>query len=262
MRKPTIPTESKLHTSKPGFSGIGLARLRSREAMLFGVALVLFSFMLLFPMRSQSLLAALERFSFDAQMRLLREYFPRPALVEPVLIGIDDAALAQYPEPLALWHKHYAKVYEALARAKPKVVGIDVVLPEKSFDYLQPGSDFALLKGLVALQAVAPVVYASTIDRDGKTLPIHSTFIRVIGEERDDRFGVDQFFIDPDQVARRFDESAMGANVHTLAGQMTRAMGYSVGAGFVDFSVGEPIQYVPMQRVITWLQDDNEAALK
>ena len=49
------------------------------------------------------MLGQMERLAFDLQMRFLREYFPREAKVEPVLIGIDESAEDAFEEPIAMW---------------------------------------------------------------------------------------------------------------------------------------------------------------
>ena len=228
--------------------------------MLYAVAALIFGIIKFAPTRDDSLLAILERTSFDLQMSVLRELYPRAAPVEPVLIGIDESAFATFDEPQALWHAHYAKVFDAMAIAKPAVFGLDVVLPERSFDHIRPGSDIKVLTSIKRLTDAAPVVFAHTVDRNGKTSAMHPTFLRVIGEERDDRFGIDQIENDRDTVARQFSERKIGAP--SLAGQMARVMQKPVGEGYIDFSVGPPFTYIPIQRVLGWLADDNSAALK
>ena len=52
------------------------------------IAILVFSFLWSFPGRNQSLMSLLERLSFDVQMEMMRKFYPRPAKVEPVLIGM------------------------------------------------------------------------------------------------------------------------------------------------------------------------------
>ena len=64
----------------------------SQGVMLLAGAILLFSFLLRVPSADQAVLGVLERLSFDLQMKFLRTVYPRPAIVEPVLIGIDESA--------------------------------------------------------------------------------------------------------------------------------------------------------------------------
>src|SRR5687768_14701465 len=70
------------------------------------------------PTPEESPVADAERAAFDAQMRLLRALHPRPVADDIVLIGIDEDTEAEFTEPLALWHRHFAVVLHALAAAK------------------------------------------------------------------------------------------------------------------------------------------------
>src|SRR5574339_1233959 len=69
----------------------------------------------------------------DQQFKLLRAWFPRPA-PEIAIIGIDDASMESIAEPLALWHGHFGKILSALSAVEPVAVGIDIVLPDRSFE--------------------------------------------------------------------------------------------------------------------------------
>src|SRR5688572_24821879 len=69
----------------------------------------------------------------DRQFALLRSVLPRPA-PEVAVVGIDHETLARAPEPLALWHRQLGAFLTALAAAGPAAVGIDVVLPDRSFE--------------------------------------------------------------------------------------------------------------------------------
>ncbi|MBK7282907.1 hypothetical protein [Candidatus Aalborgicola defluviihabitans] len=60
-----------------------------------------------------------------------------------------------------------------MALAKASVVGLDVVLPSRSFDSVLPGSDAKLLGGLVAARPLVPVVLGTSADDTGQPLPIY-----------------------------------------------------------------------------------------
>ena len=227
------------------------ARQATRSVALLAIATLVFSFLWSFPNRSQSLVSLLERLSFDLQMRTMRSLYPRPALVEPVLIGMDDGSEDVFEEPLAMWHEHLGKTMRALAAVKPAVVGVDIQLPPRSFDKIKPGLDRALFTGLVELKRVAPLVVAHTVDRAGFIAPIHKPFLRVLGDET---FAIDKIVEDPDRVARRFSETGV-VNTGTFpvfAAEIARRAGRQSGEGLIDYSVGGLIHYIPIQQVLEW----------
>jgi hypothetical protein len=61
-------------------------------------------------------------------------------VADVVVVGIDEATLDAFPEPFALWHEPLAEVFAGLAAASPRAVGVDVALPERSYDTVRPGS--------------------------------------------------------------------------------------------------------------------------
>lgn len=86
---------------------------------------------------STTRLAALADFVvLDSQNKFLSKFFTKPVVKEVVVVGIDEETLKHYPEPLALWHPHFARFLEAMALARPTVVGFDVVFPDRSYDRL------------------------------------------------------------------------------------------------------------------------------
>src|SRR5689334_3985159 len=87
---------------------------------------------------AQSLGAAgpLDRALMDAAFRFNRH--PQAPHEQPVIIGIDEAFLDSVEEPLALSHAYLARLLDAMATARPRVLGLDLVLPEKRFDSIAP----------------------------------------------------------------------------------------------------------------------------
>src|SRR5712675_1987607 len=90
--------------------------------------------------------APLDRKIRDAQMRFLRENFLRPVSHDVVLVGIDEPFIESMREPVALLHPHLAQFLAAMSVARPTVVGLDVVLPSRSYRFLapvdQPGTNY------------------------------------------------------------------------------------------------------------------------
>ena len=81
--------EAKGDTKLAALDSIGAlwARHATRSVALMAIAILVFSFLWSFPNRNQSLISLLERLSFDVQMEVMRNLYPRPAKVEPVLIA-------------------------------------------------------------------------------------------------------------------------------------------------------------------------------
>jgi len=200
------------------------------------------------PTPRESPLAQGERIAFDLEMRLLRAAHPRALANDIVLVGIDEETEARFREPVALWHRHFAQVLHALAKAKPRAVGVDVVLPERSFDAIMPGLDLAMMRGLLDLKRAAPLVYVQTVDSRGRIVPVQPNYRNIVTP---DNLGIDQQLRDPDNVSRYFGQmrDLQGEAVPTLVSQILRAIGHDAPEGFIDYSLGLPLEHIPMHSV-------------
>jgi adenylate cyclase len=225
----------------------------SRSVALYAIVVAILVVASTLPAREESPIAALERYSFDIQMRLLRWQWAKPLAQDVVLVGVDEASEEVFVEPVALWHRHFARLLAALGQAAPRAVGVDVVPPRRSYDDIIPGGDLALFRAIRDLRQKTVVVFALTVDKEGRAAPMHPTFVRVIGEAG---LGLDQQLRDPDLVSRRFSERELGESgpARTLVGQLLRALALPVDEGYIDYSIGSSIQYVPMQDVIGWME--------
>src|SRR5258705_285178 len=147
--------------------------------------------------------------------------------------------------------------------AKPAVVGLDIVFPERSYHYLIPGLDQSLLKGLVAKRGgQVPVVLARTVDDFRNFREIFAPYVAMVGAE-----GVGSVVVckDDDEVVRRFDEYLCDPQQEkafpSLAGLMARRLGVErEWRGWIDYRLGEPIQYLPFRDVVQWA-DSNDPKL-
>ena len=233
-----------------------------RGVLLLSIAILIFSFLWRIPTQDQSVLGVLERISFDQQMAFLRKFFPRPTRVEPVLIGVDEAAEDVFEEPLAMWHRHFAKTLNALAVAQPALVGIDIQMPSRSFDKIMPGLDLTFLASIVKLKQSAPLVVVHTFDRAGNLARIHPTYHRVLDEG--DSLAIDRVLEDRDRFARRFNEREVvkEGSLPAFSASIARHLGIEPGSGYIDFTVGGVINYIPVQQVIGWIESGEVEALK
>jgi adenylate cyclase len=207
-----------------------------------------------------NVLAPLDLKLLDHEFRLLRQWLPAPAARQVVVVGVDEETVRRFPEPIALWHRHLGKFLSAMAQAKPAAVGIDIVLPDRSFDAVLPGSDTALLKSMLDARRAYPLVLAVTVDPSGTPRPVYPPFVAAAGAQG---WGYVLFPADGDGRVRRFDErlGTNGEQVPTLVGQMARRLGIEPRAGWIDYWRGESFDYVPLQQVMKWVDDNDQRAL-
>ena len=206
----------------------------------------------------------LDYLALDWQFQLLRQWRERPLSPDVVIVGIDDDTFAALPEPIAMWQPHWGRLFRALAAGGPSVVGLDIVLPDRSFEALLPGYDQELLRGLTSLKARAPVVIGKTIDAHGQLRRI-SPYILVAARQCDGPIPIGLVIteLDPDRVARRHESvrRTPEGELYTLAQQMARHLGKSSDAGLIDYSLGSPFTYESMSDVIALHESGNNAEL-
>jgi len=197
----------------------------------------------------------------DWQMGWLQQWQVAAAGGDVVVVGIDDASLKEFGVPVATLHRQLGQFFEAMAIACVRAVGVDMVLPESSFDRIQPGLDASLARGIVALRPVAPLILGLGAKPDGAIRPLQPLFVTLVGQE-----GLGSVFVarDADGVVRRFDErlGAEGQTFPTLAGQMARRLGVPVSAGIVPVHLGTRFKYVALNEVISWHQAKDLARLE
>ena len=222
-----------------------------KGAFLVVAVALLMSALILVPDRDDSPLAGAERFAFDAQMRLLQRIHPRPLADDVVLVGADDETYRTYEEPFALWHVHFAEVMHALARAKPRAVGMDFFLPPLSYERNLPGGDAALISGLADLQAATKLVQAQALDRRGRLVPLQQGYRAVVPTAH---LGIDRIARDADGVPRKLAPAAdaNGGVPPTLVSRLMEQLGRPAGAGTIDYSLGGPLSYIPLHEIAAW----------
>ena len=74
----------------------------------------------------------------DTATSALRKQLPASLSKEVVVVGIDEASMAAYPEPLTLWHRQVGDFLRAVAAGKAAAVGLDLVLPDRSYNVVLP----------------------------------------------------------------------------------------------------------------------------
>ncbi len=180
----------------------------------------------------------------------LRRRTPGPA-PEVVILARDEATEKALPEPMALWHRHLGELFGALAEAKPRAVGLDLALPDRPVEALVPGSDAALLRGLLRLRRVCPVVVGVVAEGRDRFRTIHAPFQAAVGE---DATGLLLVPVDPDGVLRRHEEvaDAGGRSIPGLTGTLARRLGRTAERGWIDYGLGSAFPYVPLHEALAW----------
>lgn len=203
----------------------------------------------------------LDRKLLDTQFGWLRNELKPIQGREIVLVGIDEETLTTFPEPLAIWHKHLGSAFQAIAGAEPHAVVVDMVLPDKSYDFMQMGLDRALFQGVLALKQNTSLVLARTVDETGQIKPTYAPLFSLVGE---DRIGLALIRPDADGVVRRMTyqlASSTGLK-NTLLGAINNQMGLPSPAGLINYSIGSMYEYYPLQQIVQLADTENSLELQ
>ena len=254
------------------------ARARAVLALLTGIAAATLD------ARGYHVGERLDERAFDAQVGLIRALQPdRPAppgTADVVLVGVDEASLEALAVPLSLMHATLGTALVAIAATRPSAIGLDIALPERSFDHLLPGLDVDLMQGLRAARSAGPFTVALDADAQGRLRIPYAPLLAAAGGAAD--FGLPLFPLDCDGVVRRYEPdlgsmdtadcaggtSASGAApapVPTFAGRLAQQLGRPAAlaqAGWIDFTRGPALAYVPLQDVVHWQQTGQRARLR
>jgi adenylate cyclase len=218
--------------------------------------------------------SSFDRLVLDTTVRIHRDQHPQPAPADPVIVGIDEAFLNSVEEPLSLNHVYLSRFLGAMALAHPRVIGIDLVLPEKRFQTLalasQPDLDFhkTLLAALLTTSREIPIVAAKVWDSDRhryRDIQVDYAAVLAMQENGAASHASVEFCYDPDGRVRRFPgrDCQPGANDVTFAAEVAAAMGTRrAWNGLIDYQVGSAFGYVPIQRVLALAERGDGEALR
>jgi len=187
----------------------------------------------------------------DVKWTLLRKFAPKPAADDILIVGVDEGSVRAIDAPPGLWHEPIGRALEKIAGAHPRAIGIELQLPERSYDSFRPGLDAPLVHGIVTARASAVVVASLNIDpRTRAARPIHAPVLAALGDQG---LGIGLLGRDADGTARRFSlaiPTEDGA-YPTLSGRLCRALAARrCSDGLIDFALGEPFRYVPLKDVL------------
>jgi len=216
----------------------------TRAFAIAAIALAGFAFSLTHPARS------LDDKVLDVQWGLLARFAPRATPDDFIIVGIDPATVNAIPMPPGLWHEALGQALQRIASAKPRAIGLDYPLPERSYEGLRAGLDRALMLGLAAAAGNGPFVATLNIDpRTRSARRIHTPFLALLG---DSRLGIGLAARDDDGVTRRFSLliPTEDGGYPTLAGRLCRALAAQCNDGLIDYSIGPKLRYVPLHEVL------------
>jgi class 3 adenylate cyclase/CHASE2 domain-containing sensor protein len=203
----------------------------------------------------------LSRALLDRQFARMQEHDVHRLQNDVVIVGIDEDATKALKEPFALWHPHLGKFMDAMVKAKPSVLGLDIALPERSYQFLIPQYDQSLLQGLQELKGQTPLVLAQMLDDSGAFRPVHAPYVAAAGA---DALASVVVCPDDDGIVRRFDPNLCTVNARgvMLVEKMAAHLGKKTpGTGLVDFSAGDKFDYVPFLKVLEWQQQGDTGQL-
>ncbi len=179
-----------------------------------------------------------------------------------VIIGIDESTFSSYREPSALWHRHFGELFLALSKTNPKAVGLDIVLPDKSYAFLDKKLDRSLLIGLKELKKKAKIFIVQSLDDHKQFRKIFSPILSILGSESITHSIVKY---DMDGVLRSHPETlqSMGANkMEAFSSKLASISGFEVPKGLINYASGKVFNYISMQEVISMYKSDDLKLLK
>ena len=199
---------------------------------------------------------------YDQSLRLLRSITHQPVSNDVVIIAADEESFRAFDEPFALWHKRLGALVDAMVVAQPSVVGMDIVLPAKSFNTVVPDIDRELMLPLLRARGKLKLVVAQTLDDDLQPRPIFPGFVALLGAQQ---LASAVVCFDDDSVVRRVMSAQCGGNgSHKgLAERMAGELGAPVrGQGLIDFRTGDAFTTISMAQVLRWQAEGNTQKLR
>jgi adenylate cyclase len=193
---------------------------------------------------------ALDNSLLDLHWKLLRKFDPRSAPDDIIIVGIDPATVSAIPEPPALWHDSIGRALSRIAATKPRAIGLDFPLPDRSYEAIRPGLDRALFAGLASAVQNGP--FAATLNIDPRTRSakrIHEPFVALLG---DARFAIGLLSRDADGVTRRYALvlPTEDGGFPTLEGRLCRELSRQCNDGLIHYALGPPLRYVALKNVL------------
>lgn len=231
-----------------------------RAFRLLGIAGVLLVAALAAAIAWHRPVTGLDHRVLDAQLALARGDAKAGPDERIVVVGIDQRTVKAIEEPMSLWHARFGTFLTGLRAARPAVVGLDIVLPDRSYEAVAPGLDSALARGFILSRAAFPTILAQTTDEGGQPRPIYPAFVTAAGTQP----GFALWAPGEDGVFRRFDDrlGERGEQVPTFTGEIVKALGTAPKTGYIDFAHGPAFDYVPFIDVLQAIESGDDTNLR
>jgi class 3 adenylate cyclase len=224
----------------------GASRRAQRALWVWYVPLLVLAMLL----PATQVLERAELWLLDVNFHVLRKLGPGVTPDDIVLVGIDEASEKAIAQPLGLWHEAIGQVLTNIALARPRAIGLDIVLPERSAESLRPGMDAALMRGLVRARKSAPLAISTGIEATGRVRPIFEAYIVAAGA---DAPGLAYMPRDLDGKVRRQKIALADGQIvaPTFFGRLAAGLGVeATDNAYIDFSRGNPFHYLPILKVL------------
>lgn len=188
---------------------------------------------------------------YDQSLRALRALTHAPVANDVVIVAADEASFTAFDEPFALWHKRLGALIDAMNAAQPAALGLDIVLPAKSYEDVVPGIDRELMAPLLQARGRLKLIVAQTLDEQLRPRAIFPGYVAMLGS---DKLGSALLCHDEDSVVRRAMLPECGDTAQPgLAARMAAALGAPARTGgLIDFRYGQPFPTVSLAEVLRW----------
>lgn len=163
----------------------------------------------------------------DGVMPLLGAPRETPGMVV-ILINEKDYAKAR--TPFALWGTRLAPLLERLRKARPRAVGLDLILPAFPLDRFLPNHDQDMYRALARMARAVTLVSGYAISPDGSIKGPSLIYQRILGLKG---YGFFNLTPDPDGVLRRQRLSLPGGHGKSLVSFAALVAGASPRPGAV-----------------------------
>ncbi|MFT4629070.1 MAG: adenylate cyclase [Arenicella sp.] len=232
---------------------------KRHNKLLLGYLAVLISSVVLFIL---PLTNSLDRQLMDQQFIFFKTYAPKPVPQDIVIIGIDEDTVNAYYEPLGLWHPHIANIANGLAKVETKGVMLDFILHARSYNkILNENFDDILALGLRNLRLSTNLVVVRGVNDDEEYRVILPEFLSVIREENTGIALIDK---DSNGIVREFVKTRISpkGEFHTFVGNMADKLNLPAKDGYINYTLGDAFEYIPMHLVSEWINSGNVSKLE
>ncbi|MEW5879083.1 MAG: CHASE2 domain-containing protein [Pseudomonadota bacterium] len=198
--------------------------------------------------------------AFDAQVRWIRlRGAPEAIRFEPdvAIVGVDAASLNAIGAMRVADRQAVEALGAALAgvaSAAPRAIVIDLTWPAD-------GAGDALRDGVARASAIAPVVFVVQRDASGRSVLPPADALEAVRHAAAPALGAPLDAVDVDGVLRR--APAGDATLPTVVEAVARGIGRTgVTEGWIDFTRGAPLAYVPLEYVARWRRTGDAERLR